>query len=60
MRAKKHPPAKIPKGDYFQNLMAENRGFEPLEACTSIDFKSTAIDRSASSPLEVVKYFSTT
>ena len=35
--------------------MAEDRGFEPLEACTSIDFKSTAIDRSASPPLEILK-----
>ena len=32
------------------NNMAENGGFEPPEACTSIDFKSTAIDHSANSP----------
>ena len=30
--------------------MAEDRGFEPLEACTSTDFKSAAIDHSASPP----------
>ena len=32
--------------------LAENGGFEPPEACTSIDFKSTAIDHSANSPLK--------
>ena len=30
--------------------LAEGRGFEPLEACTSTDFKSAAIDHSASPP----------
>ncbi len=36
---------------------AENGGFEPPEACTSIDFKSTAIDHSANSPFERVKLY---
>ncbi len=30
--------------------MAEGEGFEPPEACASIDFKSTAFDHSASPP----------
>ena len=34
----------------INNILAENGGFEPPEACTSIDFKSTAIDHSANSP----------
>ena len=33
----------------FQRL-AEDRGFEPLEACAPTDFKSAAFDRSASPP----------
>ena len=36
----------------ISKILAENGGFEPPEACTSIDFKSTAIDHSANSPLK--------
>ncbi len=32
------------------SYLAEGRGFETLEACTSTDFKSAAIDHSASPP----------
>ena len=33
-----------------QILMAESKGFEPLEACTSTVFKTAAFDHSANSP----------
>lgn len=36
--------------------MAEGRGFEPLEAYASIDFKSTAFDHSASPPCRYIIY----
>lgn len=38
------------------SILAEGRGFEPLEAYTPTDFKSAAIDHSASPPFNVVHY----
>ena len=39
--------------------MAEREGFEPPEALTSIVFKTTAIDHSAISPSENIKFLGT-
>ena len=49
-REKNKPCSLVNYRALFSIFMAENGGFEPPEACTSIDFKSTAIDRSANSP----------
>ena len=43
---------------FVKNALAEDRGFEPLGACTPTDFKSAAFDRSASPPhvLEIIHH----
>ena len=43
---------------FLKMEVAEDRGFEPLGACTPTDFKSAAFDRSASPPRvpEIIHY----